>query len=67
MAGGEARAELGWRAAAEVGVGEERLDEVRGFRAELPRRLAVVGMSGSAGNRGGGAPAALQSKESGGG
>jgi len=62
MAGGEARAELGWRAAAKVGLGE-----VRGLRAKLPRRLAVVGTSGSAGNRGGGDPAALQSKESGGG
>ena len=67
MAGGEARAELGWRAAAEVGVGEDILSEVRGLRAELPQWLAVVGTSGSAGNRGGGAPAALQSKESGGG
>ena len=67
MAGGEARAELGWRAAAEVGVGEERLGEVLGLRVELPWRLAVVGMSGSAGNRGGGAPAVLQSKERGGG
>ena len=66
MASGEARAELGWRAAAEVGVGEERLGEVRGLRAELPRRLAVVGTSGNAGNRGGRDPA-LRSKESGGG
>ena len=30
---------------------------VRDLRAELSRRLAVVGASGSAGNRGGGAPA----------
>jgi hypothetical protein len=33
------------------------LGGVRGLRAELSRRLAVVGASGSAGNRGGGAPA----------
>ena len=34
-----------------------RLGGVSGLRAELPRRLVVVGASGSAGNRGGGAPA----------
>ena len=33
------------------------LGGVRGLRAELTRRLAVVGALGSAGNRGGGAPA----------